>query len=70
MGWEFLIFNIIQQGTQAEFYKYTPCNNMQNHFITNTTKTLWKTETTNTFFKEILGFNHYKSNEYQFSYLA
>lgn len=44
MDWELLIFNIIQQSTQVELYKYIPYNNhMQNHFITNTTKTLWKT---------------------------
>lgn len=24
MGWELLIFNIIQQGTQVELYKYIP----------------------------------------------
>lgn len=49
--WELLSFNsVIQEGIQVELYKYIPHNNhMQNHFITKTTKILWKMLTTNTF---------------------
>lgn len=61
MGWELLIFNIIQQGTQVELYKYIAiiiCKTIYHKYYQNPLKNVNYKH----IFKEILSFNNYKSN--------